>query len=111
MGFILWIVAALLVAGIFVYLSSLRTRRLLPKIDLPPGEKMPRTPLQRLAGWTLLVVCLLTGTAASMVAYHGAQVWWESDPVIQLPSGTLRRVLTGHSTTAMVPFSADHVQV
>jgi hypothetical protein len=81
MGFILWIVVGLLIAGIFVYLSSVRTRRLLPKTDLPPGEKVPRTPLQRLAGWTLLAVGLLTAAAAGIVAYHGPQVWWDSDPV------------------------------
>ena len=81
MGFILWIVAGLLVAGIFVFAASLRTRRLLPPVELPPGEKLPKTPMQRLAGWTLLIVILLTAAAAAMVAYHGPQVWWDSDPV------------------------------
>jgi len=81
MGAILWITVGLLIAGILVYLASVRTRRLLPEIELPPGEKLPRTPLQRLAGWTLLVVVLLTGVATSLVTWHGPQVWWDNDPI------------------------------
>lgn len=81
MGAILWITVGLLIAGILVYLASVRTRRLLPEIELSPGEKLPRTPLQRLAGWTLLVVVLLTGVATSLVTWHGPQVWWDNDPI------------------------------
>jgi len=81
MGFLHWIIAALLIAGLFVYLAAVRTRRLLPPIELAPGEKLPATPLQRYARWTLLIAVLLTGTAAGLVAWHGPQVWWDSDPV------------------------------
>jgi hypothetical protein len=69
MGFLFWIITALLIAGLFVYLASVRTRRLLPQIELADG------------GWTLLVVVFLTVTAAGLVAWHGPQVWWDSDPV------------------------------
>ena len=81
MGFLVWIIAALLVAGLFVYLASVRTRRFLPPIELAAGEQLPATPLQRYARWTLLVVTLLTATAAGLVAWHGPQAWWDSDPV------------------------------
>jgi len=81
MGFILWIIAALLIAGILVYVASLRTRRLLPELELPDGEKLPKTPLQRYAGRVLLAVVLLTSVAAGLLIYHGPQVWWDSDPV------------------------------
>jgi hypothetical protein len=81
MGFILWIAAGLLIAGILVYLAALRTRRRLPKIDLPRGEKLPRTLLQRYASWTLFVVVLLTGVAGGMVVWYGPRVWWDNDPV------------------------------
>ena len=83
MGFVLWIIVGLLIASILVYLSSIRTRRLLPEIELPPGEKLPRTPLQRLAGWTLLIVVLLTGMATGLLAWHGPQVWWDNDSIRQ----------------------------
>lgn len=81
MGFLYWIIAALLVAGLFVYLASVRTRRLLPPIELTAGEELPGTPLQRYARWTLLVVTMLTAAAAGLVAWHGPQAWWDSDPV------------------------------
>ena len=81
MGFMHWIIIGLLVAGVVVYLSAIRSRRLLPKIELPAGETLPRTLLQRYAGRTLLIVVVLTAAAAGMVAYHGPQVWWDSDPV------------------------------
>ena len=81
MGFILWIIAAMLIAALFVYLASVRTRRLLPPIELPIGEKLPGTPLQIYARWSLLVVVLLTVVAAGLVAWQGPEVWWDSDPV------------------------------
>ncbi len=81
MGFLLWVVAGLLIAGLLVFSASLRTRRLLPQIELPAGETLPKTPLQQRAGWTLLVLVLLTATAAGIVAFFGPQVWWDSDPV------------------------------
>ena len=81
MGVLLWIIVGLLIAGILVYVTSLRTRQLLPEIMLPPGEKLPRTPLQRLAGRTLLIVVLLTGVATGLLAWHGPQVWWDDDSI------------------------------
>ena len=81
MTFILWIVAALLVAGIIVFVSSLATRRQLPPVELAEGETLPRTALQTRASWTLAVVSLLSVVAAGCVAYFGPQVWWDSDPV------------------------------
>lgn len=81
MGFLLWITAGLLIAGTLVYRSARRTRQLLPGVEPPGGERLPATLLQRYASRTLLVVVLLTLLAASMVIYHGPQVWWNSDPV------------------------------
>lgn len=81
MGFIHWIIVALLIAGLLVYITSLRTRRLLPQIELAPGEKLPTTTLQRYASRTLLIIVLLSGLAVGIVIYHGAQLWWENDPV------------------------------
>lgn len=81
MGFLLWIILAMLVASLLVYLASLRTRSLLPEIELPDGEKLPRTPLQKYATWALVTVTSLTAIAAGLVIHHGPQVWWDSDPV------------------------------
>ena len=81
MTFILWIVAALLIAGIIIFVSSLATRRRLPPVELAEGETLPKTALQTRATWTLAVVTLLTVVAAVCVAYFGPQVWWDSDAV------------------------------
>ena len=81
MGAILWTVAGLLIAGAVMYIASLRTRRLLPRVELPPGERMPRTPLQSGAGWTLAMVGALTALSAGLVAYFGPEAWWDRDAV------------------------------
>lgn len=101
MGFILWIIAALLIAALFVYLASVQTRRLLPPIELPEGEKLPGTPLQRYARWTLLVIVLLTVTAAGLVAWQGPQVWWDSDPVRLTVTFTLIAALLAYLAFTM----------
>lgn len=81
MGFIAWTVLALLLASVLIYMASLHTRRLLPEIELPRGENIPKTPVQRFATWAMIAVSLLTALAATMVAYHGADVWWDNDHV------------------------------
>ena len=81
MNFILWIIAGLLISGILIYFAALRTRRLLPEIKLPDGQTLPKTLLQQNSGRTLGVVVFLTIAAASMVIYHGPEVWWETDRV------------------------------
>ena len=78
---ILWIVAAILVAGIIVFISSLATRRRLPPIQLAEGESLPKTALQKRAAWALAGVALLTVMAAGSVVFFGPQVWWDSDAV------------------------------
>ena len=53
---VLWIIVALLVAGAIVFATSLKTRRSLPPVELPDGDSMPRTPLQKKATRSLLAV-------------------------------------------------------
>lgn len=78
---ILWTIVALVAAGAFVFASSLRTRRALPALRLPDGEVLPRTELQKRAGWTLLAVSVLTAAAAIVLVKNGAQAWWDVDAV------------------------------
>ena len=78
---VLWIVVALLIAGAIVFVSSLKTRRTLLQLDLPDGEVLPKTLVQRRAGWALLAVVLLTATAAAFVLWFGPQAWWDVDAI------------------------------
>ena len=81
MGSIIWIVIALAIVSIAIYVAAVRNRQKEPQIELPPGETLPKTHLQRYAGWTLLEVAFLTLLAAAIVAFHGPEVWWEHDRV------------------------------
>ena len=90
---ILWTVIALAVGFGAFYFVVRRAQRRLPPIVLPPGEKMPTTPLQRLALWTLLAILVLTLAAAGVVAWHGPEVAWHSDPVRLTATGLLLAAL------------------
>lgn len=81
MNVIIWIIATLLIAGLLVYLASLRTRRLLPPVEIPIGESLPTTPVQKQTQRALLVIGLLTVFAFGTVLYHGAQEWWDNDTI------------------------------
>lgn len=81
MGTIVWIVFALAIISLMAYVAYARSRSRLPKIELPGGEKLPRTHMQRYAGWTLLEIGFLTVLAAGIVMVHGPEVWWEHDRV------------------------------
>jgi len=81
MGALLWIVVALLIGGLLVWHAAWRTRQSLPEIELPPGEAMPRAPVQRLAARFLAVIIVLIAAAAALVAYNGPQAWWNEDPL------------------------------
>jgi len=78
---VLWIIAALAIAGAILFVSSLRTRRSLPALELSDGESLPRTLLQKRAGRALLVVVALTVLAGACVVWFGPQAWWEDDPI------------------------------
>ena len=78
---VLWIIAALLVAGIIIFISSLATRRGLPPIELADGETLPKTALQRRAALAFAAVASLTAAAAGCVVAFGPEVWWDNDTV------------------------------
>lgn len=89
---ILWGVIALGVAFVALYVVVGRARRRLPPIELPAGERMPVTALQRLAGMTLLWSLLLTLAAAAVVVYFGPRAW-DSDSVRLTATGLLLAAL------------------
>ena len=78
---VLWIIVALLIAGALVFVSSLRTRKALPVLELPDGESLPRTALQKRAAWALLGAVLLTAAAAALLVHYGVQAWWDVDSI------------------------------
>jgi hypothetical protein len=78
---ILWLIAALLIGGIVVFVSSLATRRQLPAVAMPDGEKLPKTALQKRAALALFAVIVLTAIAAGLLAIVGPETWWDDDRV------------------------------
>ena len=89
MKVILFSVIALGAAFVVFFIAVRRAQRRLPPIVLAPGEKLPTTPLQRLAQRCLVLILLPTLAAAAVVVYHGVQVWWDSDPVRLTATGLL----------------------
>ena len=81
MSAVLWIVLALGAGALLVAGTAWRTRRLLAPFDLPSGETLPTTPLQRLAGvsligmlflvfWSCLVASMLAWLMAILLGYR-----------------------------------------
>ena len=103
MAFVLWGIAALIVALGFGMAVVRRNQRRLPPIVLPPGESMPTTPLQRLARVTLTASGLLTLAAAAVVVYHGPQVYWDT--------ASVRFTVTGLMLAALAVFALYQVRV
>lgn len=78
---ILWLVVALGATAALVYLAARRARRLQPPLELPPGESLPSTPLQRLARLGLALTLICFSVAAGIVIAYGPQVYWDDDQV------------------------------
>lgn len=97
MKLILFGIIALGAALGLMYFSVRSAQRRLPPIVLPAGEKMPATVLQRLAAVTLAITLLFTIAAVAVVAYNGADVFWDND--------TVRLTTTGLLLAALVAFA------
>jgi peptidoglycan/LPS O-acetylase OafA/YrhL len=93
MASIFWIVIALAIIAMLVSLAARQTRQLLPDIELPPGEEMPRAPVQRLAARSLVAVTVLVVIAAAVIMYYGAETWWTDDAVRLTVTGVLLTAL------------------
>jgi hypothetical protein len=84
-----WLVIALGLSAAVVFFAAARTRRILPPVELPPGEKLPSTPLQRLTRWCFVLILIASAVAFGIVWHHGVQVWWDDDPVRLTVTGVL----------------------
>jgi hypothetical protein len=76
---ILWAVLAIGLVGIVVLVASYRARPAIPPLHLPPGEKLPGTPLQRLVRWSLALGLLPLVAAVAVVASVGPVAYDEDD--------------------------------
>ncbi len=79
MPVLLWGILALVGGLVAIWVG---VRRSLPAAEpLPKGVELPRTPLQRVAGWSLGIGLLLGAGAAGILAYHGPETTYENDNV------------------------------
>ncbi len=81
MPVVLWTIIALAVAAGWSYVTVRRTQQVLRPIQLANGERMPTTPLQRVAGQALVVTVLFMCASTAIVAYYGVMVVWDNDQV------------------------------
>jgi hypothetical protein len=78
---VLWSVLAIAAAFAVVFFTVNRARRRLPPIELPAGEKLPTTRLQRLAWGSFGAVLLFAAAATAVVAWNGVETAWDDDAV------------------------------
>jgi len=81
MSLILWIIIALGAAAGWSYLTLRRTQQVLRPIKLTDGERLPTTPMQRVAWQALVPTVLCVLVAASMVAWYGVVYVGDNDQV------------------------------
>lgn len=79
MSAILWAILAIAAGLGFVAVSARRALRLPPRPDLPPGETLPATVLQRLARRSLVVGMLLIAVAVAAVLRAGVDTFYHDD--------------------------------
>ena len=99
----LWIVAALTFVSLLLYAFIVRMRSRSASAGLTTGEMLPKTHLQRWAGWTLLEICFLTALSAGILLVHGPAAWWENDQV--------RLTVTFILLAALVTYLVFHIAV
>jgi hypothetical protein len=78
---ILWTIVAIVLVLLAVYAVARHSRSVLPAPGMPPGESPPATRMQRLASWSLLLGLPLVATAGGVVAWFGAEVFYDDDAV------------------------------
>jgi hypothetical protein len=79
MSVILWAVAALLGGFLALAIGARRVQRASPVPELPPGETLPPTVLQRLARGTVAVGLIVALAAGAIIAWAGPRTFYEDD--------------------------------
>lgn len=78
---ILWTVAALIAGLLTIVIATRLSLKRRPPLEMPAGESLPSTPLQRWARACLALGLLLSAAAAAMVFGFGPDRWYHDDPV------------------------------
>jgi hypothetical protein len=81
MPVILWTIIALALVAGAIAIAANQTRSIVPPLDLPPGETLPATPVQRLVRWALLVGLILMTAAGVVIAAVGPIQYFDDDTV------------------------------
>ncbi len=89
MTVLLWAVIALLcVAGAIVF-AARQAARIAPALAVPPGEKLPATPTQRLVGRSLALGLIPMTVAAGLIARFGPTTYADDDAARLTVTGLL----------------------
>lgn len=97
MSLILWIVIALAAAVGWSYLTVRRTQQVLGSIELSDGERLPTTPMQRVAWQALVPTVLFMLIAAVVCANYGVVGVWNNDRVRLVVTLLLIAALGGYT--------------
>lgn len=81
MPVILWTIAALASGLLAIVVATRLAMRGRPPLALPPGERLPSTPLQRLARGCVLLGSLLSASAGAVVIRFGPLTFYDDDRV------------------------------
>jgi hypothetical protein len=97
MSLVLWIIIALGAAAGWSYLTVRRTQQVLRPIKLPDGERLPTTPMQRVAWQALVPTVLFMLIAAVICANYGVIGVWDKDQVRLVVTLLLFAALGGYT--------------
>ncbi len=81
MTLVLWTVAALAAGLLVIVLAARHSLKGRPPLVLASGERLPSTPLQRLARWCIAVGMLFSAAAAALVVGFGPLTFYDDDRV------------------------------
>jgi len=81
MSIVLWALVALVAGAAFLTLNARRALARRPPLELPPGEALGSTVLERLAARCLVGGLALTAAAGGSVAWVGPEVFYSNDRV------------------------------
>jgi hypothetical protein len=81
MTLILWTIAALVAGLLAIVFATRLTLKGRPALALPPGERLPSTPLQRLARWCIVGGSLFSVAAAVLIVSFGPKTYYGDERI------------------------------